>query len=404
MTQNKDVILLTSNLYRPHFGGVENSLYHLSQAYKKQGKWPVIVVSDISPDNSKLADVEEIDGITIYRYSMTKPYYLGKVRLPKVISGILNSLSLYKKVIQKYQPELIITRYHFNQLFCKWAGGKNTVYLVPGVVKFQNASKNVSSYSLKRYLRWYYHYLLQFFALKSSDQLAVFSHNMIKQVNSVINPKKELLLTKPGVDGHRFYPLPKEQKNLERNALGLNCKGHVFLCVGRCVAAKGFDLAINAFRSQTGTDNQLWIVGDGPLLDNYKYLVEQLGLEGQVKFIGSTLEPEKYYRAADTFLMSSIYEPLGQTILEALSSGLPVIAFEPSNDVNTASREILNSNCALFVNQANSDELANSIERILDLSPDELSEKSAMARIHAEDHFSWNNLANDLLEVFNNEK
>ena len=72
MYLGKSVVVITSNLYKPNIGGVENSLYHLAHSYLKQGLQPIIVASDIASSECKLPEYEEAEGILVYRYAMNK--------------------------------------------------------------------------------------------------------------------------------------------------------------------------------------------------------------------------------------------------------------------------------------------------------------------------------------------
>ena len=403
MKCNKPTVIITSNLFKPSIGGVENSLHHLALAYIDLGFQPIIVVSDLSINDDVLPKYELSEGVHIYRYSMSNKRKLFGITLPRPISGILNAIALYKQLNVEYHPQLLIARYHFNQLFAKLAGIKNTIYLVPGVVKFQNSEKHIAKRNFKSRLQWRYHIFLQYWAFKFSDRIAVFSQNMIQQVGSIQKQKNEPLLTKPGVDMNRFYPVDYSEKLALRKELGFECEGKVFLCVGRSVKAKGIDLAIEAFAKLKNTPHQLWIVGDGPLIDQYKDQARALGITFQVIFCGIQSRPEYFYRAADFFLMSSIYEPLGQTILEGLSSGLPILAFRPSYMVKTATEELVNEDHAIFIEKANSALLGKALIEVCSWSDEKYYKKSILCRNHAIDNFSWKSLANTLIREFKNE-
>jgi glycosyltransferase involved in cell wall biosynthesis len=62
--------------------------------------------------------------------------------------------------------------------------------------------------------------------------------------------------------------------------------------------------------------------------------------------VGRTSGVEDFYQACDVFVMSSTYEPLGQTLFEAAATGMRVVAFDKSTGVNTATHE-LNIDCLL---------------------------------------------------------
>lgn len=383
MNIKENNIVITSNLFRPHFGGVENSLYHLSKAYLDMGYRPIVVVSNLPVNDEQLFRVESLDGIKVFRYEMSKSGKWLGLRWPKSLYGIISAIQTYRWVKRNFDPQLTITRYHFNQVFSWLAGLKNTVYLVPGVVKFQNAAQHIDKSGVRAKLQWYYHRLLQFFALRSAAKVAVFSQNMKTQLKD-IGYNKPILLTKPGVDGERFRV--KNHRSDEK----------IILCVGRCVRAKGFDYAIKSL-NHINTDAKLWIVGDGPLLDDYKRLADELDVRKKVVFWGAQPKPETFYQKADYFLMSSVYEPLGQTILEGIASGLPIIAFRPSKQVMTATEDVLGSEGASFVESLSEHALAETLDECLNWSDSAYEAVSRANRKLAEERYSWTSLANDLL-------
>jgi 1,2-diacylglycerol 3-alpha-glucosyltransferase len=400
MTNKKPTVIITSNLYKPFIGGVENSLHHLALSYVELGYKPIIVVSDLTTKDEDLQAYECQDGIDIYRYRMSSNIKFCGIKLPLAISATLELIALYKKVNLKYQPEFLISRYHYNQLIAKLSGMKNTLYLVPGIVKYQNSTKNNGKQNFRSWFQWHFNLILQYWALISSDRIAVFSENMLDQVNDVLPQKIRPLLTKPGVDHQRFTPLNRLEKSQGRNNYHLDHQGTVFLCVGRCVKAKGFDIVINAFSKIQSRDAQLWIVGNGPLMDEYQSQVKQLELASRVIFMGAQSQPEKYYQLADFFVMSSIYEPLGQTILEAMSSGLPVIAFTASEEVQTATSELLSDKHAVFIAKPDAQLLANTIDRLIEWPDNVYQQKVNMSRQHVIDQFTWTNLASTLAGEF----
>jgi colanic acid/amylovoran biosynthesis glycosyltransferase len=114
--------------------------------------------------------------------------------------------------------------------------------------------------------------------------------------------------------------------------------GYSFLSLGRLVEKKGHEHTIKAFatcvRQQPDPPCRLVIVGDGPLREDLRRLVQDLGVESLVEFRGSALRHEviELMRSADTFVLASVtaangdMEGLPVSILEAMASELPVIA------------------------------------------------------------------------------
>jgi glycosyltransferase involved in cell wall biosynthesis len=97
----------------------------------------------------------------------------------------------------------------------------------------------------------------------------------------------------------------------------------------------------------------LTLVGEGPLLKDVKLFVKKNNLDKRVSFLGFRKDIEKLYQEYHLFVLSSIWEGFGLVVIEAMASGLPVIAsnvdglrdvvqdagllFEPSNEKELAS-------------------------------------------------------------------
>lgn len=106
--------------------------------------------------------------------------------------------------------------------------------------------------------------------------------------------------------------------------------GPHLLCVSRLVERKGVQDLIEAFpyldKRIPGT--QLTIVGEGDLLPRLQRRVIDLGLSEQIRFAGYVAHDQlpQMYRQADVFVQPSFYEGMSNTVLEAMASGLPIVA------------------------------------------------------------------------------
>lgn len=70
----------------------------------------------------------------------------------------------------------------------------------------------------------------------------------------------------------------------------------------------------------------LLIVGKGPLENDLKQKVSNLGIDNKVYFLGNRKDIERIYQGMDVFVLPSLFEGLGIVAIEAQASGLPVIA------------------------------------------------------------------------------
>lgn len=71
---------------------------------------------------------------------------------------------------------------------------------------------------------------------------------------------------------------------------------------------------------------ELWLVGDGELLEESRVLASSLGVDNRVRFLGSRNDVPEILADCDIFALASRWEGLPYTILEGMRAGLPVVA------------------------------------------------------------------------------
>jgi len=100
------------------------------------------------------------------------------------------------------------------------------------------------------------------------------------------------------------------------------------LVVARLSQEKGIDVLLQAFRIllEMSPEFKLIIVGAGVEEKNLKLLAKKLKIEEAVRFAGFQTEVIPYYSSADIYVAPSRFEGLGMSVLEAMRSGLPIVA------------------------------------------------------------------------------
>lgn len=118
-----------------------------------------------------------------------------------------------------------------------------------------------------------------------------------------------------------------EREN-QRRMLGILPDDIVVGCVARLAYVKNHKCLLRAFRIAAEKENKLKliIVGDGYLKEHLLALRGELSLEDKVIFYGETNNVCKVLHSMDIFALTSVYEGVSITILEAMSCGLPVVA------------------------------------------------------------------------------
>lgn len=111
------------------------------------------------------------------------------------------------------------------------------------------------------------------------------------------------------------------------------------LAVGRLHELKGFDVLLRAFHEISGhfSDWDLVILGEGSLRDELQQQIDELGLSGRISMPGRAGNVADWYLQSDLYVLSSRFEGLSNTLIEAMASGLAPVSF----DCETGPREII---------------------------------------------------------------
>jgi len=234
---------------------------------------------------------------------------------------------------------------------------------------------------------------IQRWVLKSLDRLVVkLNTSLLVDSRSqldflveqgVINSTKAQVLgwgSVCGVDTVRFRPSP-ETKAATRVELGIfDPNALIILFLGRLTRDKGIDILLQAFSSQTlRQDSYLLMVG--PDEENYLARIpEKLGkrLEN-FRYIPFTTGAEKYMAASDIFCFPSLREGFGLAIIEAGSSGLPVVA----SRIYGITDSVEEGETGILFQSGSVDELIQGLNCLL-RSPGSRLEMGTQARIRAQ--------------------
>jgi glycosyltransferase involved in cell wall biosynthesis len=127
-----------------------------------------------------------------------------------------------------------------------------------------------------------------------------------------------------GVDT-KLFNVAKRDPSL-RAAWGASEQTKVLISVGRIAPEKNLDQVLKTFDALRGigADVKLVMVGDGPLKEQFQNRYPEIIFPGMLK----QADLAKYYASADLFVFPSQTETFGNVTLEALASGIPVLAFD----------------------------------------------------------------------------
>lgn len=136
----------------------------------------------------------------------------------------------------------------------------------------------------------------------------------------------------------------------------------LLVAAGRLVEQKDFATLIHAF-SRLPRDCRLLILGEGPQRAALEQLVRDRGLEGRVLLPGFVANPYPVFRAAEVFVLSSLWEGLPTVLLEVLAFDAAIV----STDCRSGPREILAGDLrGTLVPVGDADALATAVARALE--------------------------------------
>lgn len=164
--------------------------------------------------------------------------------------------------------------------------------------------------------------------LPKFDEIIAVSPGVEQIFNEIYHLEHKTRVIYNLVDTDKIIIKAKEKSDIKLEGNEIN-----FVSVGRLHNQKGYDILITAINelNQKGLLPQnfkLRIYGDGPQKSMLENLIKEYSLEDKVYLQGKVMNPYKYLKDSDLFILSSRYEAFGLVIIEAMTLGVPVLATE----------------------------------------------------------------------------
>lgn len=196
--------------------------------------------------------------------------------------------------------------------------------------------------------------------LPTFDKIVAVSDNVKKCFNDIYHLDDKVIVIYNVVNGEKIIELSKEESNVLLNSNELN-----LVSVGRLHEMKGYDRLIDTIYKLKGDgifDNvKLRIYGDGPLFETLNQKISDLELTNDIFLMGSVMNPYKYIKNSDLFILSSIYEPFGLVIVESLTLGVPVLA-----TLNSATDKLISNDYNGLIVENSLDGLYSGLKKIIE--------------------------------------
>lgn len=374
---NKKIAILALHM---GYGGVENAIatrasmlsqnynVEIISLYKQEYKIPFKLDSKVKVTyllNAVSNRQEFIDNLKHFRLIKTLKEGFKSIYI------LLNKNSkIIKYLITSDAKTIISTRYEFSKLLNKY-GRKDTLKI---------SEQHVYDISDK--------YIEKLNKLKNIDYLMPVSKNLLNNYKDRVNIKMYYIPL-----ALNYYPKDDELSKVNTKNL---------IAIGRFDKIKGFADLVTIMANLVKKDPEikLNVFGDGPEKENLQLLIKENHLEKNIKLWGFKKYTfiKDYLESSSLYLMTSFEESFGLVVIEAMSYGIPCIAFDSAKGI----LDVIDNSNGYLISNRNLKEYSNTILKYLNITNKEKKVLSKNARATA-NKYSFNNVKKEYLQFITKE-
>ena len=321
---------------------------------------------------------EQMDGFRILRIPVARRR-LDRCSVFEMITFIVSGIFYSHAVIDRYKPEKIIAFFGIpSGIIAYWIKKR---YRLPYIISLRGG--DVPGFFTEKLK--YYHIITKpvIRSIWKNAEHVIANSNRLYELAKHTDPKIKILVIPNGVDTEKYKPGHGIYSKKSKTKI---------LTVGRLNDQKGLKNLIKACYTlnQNGLNGKfsLEIIGDGPSRKILEKLTKDTCLQNRVFFTGwvSRSQIADKYNAADIFVLPSLDEGMSNALLEAMATGLPVVASDVAG-ANLLTNEVN----ALIVSVNNDQMLSNALKKLI-LDRD-LREKIGQNGIKIARRYSWEKVA-----------
>jgi len=363
-------ILVINSEYPPIGGGAGNASANLARCLSSFGHTVTVVTAHFHGQPK----LEVRNSVTVYR--------IPSLRRRQDRSGALEQLAFIVsasfftlKLVDQLRPDSILAFFGVPSGAVAWMLKK--IFKIPYVISLRGGDvPGFRPYDFK-----IVHKLLApFLRVIWHDASKVIANSGgLRALAIAFDSSIEIPIIPNGVDGAQHYISNTREWTMPR-----------LFSAGRIVYQKGLDLGMHALSQLKELEWEWSIAGDGPQMDLLKSLSQELGIADRIKFLGwqSREELTQSYHQANLFLFPSRHEGMPNAVLEAMSSGLPVVATK----IAGSEELVVEGQTGLLVSSENVDELRDALRKLL-VDSSLRKEMGFASRERMEQNYTWQKVA-----------
>lgn len=173
----------------------------------------------------------------------------------------------------------------------------------------------------------------------------------LKQLALKTNKNQKIGVIYNGVDTKMFFPAEKSENDF------------TVISTSRIIKRKGIDFLVDGFIkfSENKNNAKLLLIGDGEMKSELELKIKKARLEDKIIFTGAAERARmpEYYRQADVFVLPSLNEGMSNSLLEAMASGLAVIATDTGG-----TGELVNSENGVIIEKSSAESIRTALDKL----------------------------------------
>ena len=365
-------------------GAFARIAYHLTQEFAKKGLETALVTGRVIDLPHESTEIHLVCPKLIEKTAKTSGFYAKRAL------GLLSTpafFALSTRYMRKHKSELGITMDFMGlggdvmsihnckkmQLRYRWKQGDRTFIVNP--MEYYRLLIEQARFSLKRF----------------KIAITICSRGKQEFIKAYRISPEDIVVIPNGIDIENFHPkFSSVFRDEIRRRYGIPQDAPLFLFVGYNFWLKGLKFMIEALPKIR--ESYLIVVGGG-FKEQFENLADKLGVRNRVIFTGEVPKVEPFYAASDIFILPSHYETFSLVCMEAMASGLPVLATRVGG-VEDYLRDGYNG----FFIKRDPDDIAEKVNCIL--SDEKLRRELGRNARKTAERFSWSNVADRYIEVF----
>ena len=315
--------------------------------------------------------------------SIEQSFYVHRIKIPQMrFLGIVVFWLKALPLLKRLKPDMV--------------HGQSTTTGIVGFLAKKLLKKPYVVYERgsEVYLPWLFKTPISKLVLRRADVVIALTEDMKTEMQKIYS--RDVAVIPNGIDLESYEDLPTKEASRQRLALNNNDK--IILFVGTLRPVKGLKYLIQAMNMvrQKDTKARLMLIGYGEERQSLEGLVKELDLGDRVTFVGKVPNEKvpEYMAASDIFVLPSLSEGFPVVILEAMASGLPIVATK----VGGLPEIVKDGENGFLVKPRGPEELADKVLALLE--NEELRRGMIRNNRNKVQQYSWENTVGQLEAIY----